>query len=86
MNLLRYLFSSVLFLITSAIFGQNGFIRGTVFDDATGESLPGVTIFAEGTTMGTMTDFDGKFNLSIPAGSYNLRISFISYETLNMRM
>ncbi|MHC1774271.1 MAG: TonB-dependent receptor [Lentimicrobium sp.] len=85
MNLLRYLFSSVLFLITTAIFGQNGFIRGTVFDDATGESLPGVTIFAEGTTMGTMTDFDGKFNLSIPAGSYNLRISFISYETLNMK-
>ncbi|MBK6963550.1 MAG: TonB-dependent receptor [Bacteroidales bacterium] len=85
MNLLKYLFSSVLFLITSAIFGQNGFIRGTVYDDATGESLPGVTIFAEGTTMGTMTDFDGKFNLSIPAGSYNLRISFISYETLNMR-
>jgi hypothetical protein len=85
MNLLKYLFSSVLFLLTSAILGQNGSIRGTVYDDATGESLPGVTIFAEGTTMGTMTDFDGKFNLSIPAGSYNLRISFISYETLNMR-
>ncbi|MFH1119172.1 MAG: TonB-dependent receptor [Bacteroidota bacterium] len=85
MNLLKYLFSSLLFLLTSAIFAQNGFIRGTVFDDATGESLPGVTIFAVGTTMGTMTDFDGKFNLSIPAGTYNLRISFISYETLNMR-
>ena len=85
MNLLKYLFSSLLFLLTSAIFAQNGFIRGTVYDDATGESLPGVTIFAEGTTMGTMTDFDGKFNLSIPSGSYNLRISFISYETLNMR-
>lgn len=85
MNLLKYLFSSLLVLLTSAIFAQNGFIRGTVFDDATGESLPGVTIFAVGTTLGTMTDFDGKFNLSIPQGSYNLRISFISYETLNMQ-
>ncbi|NTW23513.1 MAG: TonB-dependent receptor, partial [Lentimicrobium sp.] len=54
-------------------------------DDATGESLPGVTIFAEGTTFGTLTDFDGKFNLSIAPGTYNLRISFISYETLNMK-
>lgn len=61
---------------------QNGIIRGTVFDDATGEYLPGVTIFMEGTTMGTLTDLDGKFNLSVEPGSYNLRVSFISYETL----
>ncbi|NTW23997.1 MAG: carboxypeptidase-like regulatory domain-containing protein [Lentimicrobium sp.] len=58
MNLIKYLFSFSLLLLTSAIFAQNGFIRGTIFDDATGESLPGVTIFAEGTTFGTLTDFD----------------------------
>lgn len=77
----------LLCLTLNALFlnAQNGFIRGSVFDDATGESLPGVTIFAEGTTLGTLTDFDGKFNLSIPQGSYNLRISFISYETINLK-
>ncbi|HRW69797.1 TonB-dependent receptor [Lentimicrobium sp.] len=78
----------VLLLTTSMVavlHAQNGFIRGSVFDDATGETLPGVTIFAEGTTNGTLTDFDGKFNLSIAPGTYNLRISFISYETINLK-
>ncbi|MCF8368326.1 MAG: TonB-dependent receptor [Bacteroidales bacterium] len=64
---------------------QNGFIRGTVFDASMGEYLPGVTILVEGTTTGTITDLDGKFNLSLPPGSYSLRISFISYNTLNLQ-
>lgn len=63
---------------------QNGFVRGTVFDGSNGEYLPGVTIFAEGTTAGTITDLDGKFNLSLAPGVYDLRVSFISYETLKI--
>jgi len=76
--------SSLIFLflvISACLQAQNGTIRGTVYDDATGEYLPGVTIFLEGTTMGTLTDLDGKFNLSAPRGTYDLRVSFISYET-----
>lgn len=66
------------------VHAQNGFIRGAVFDDATGEYLPGVTILVEGTTMGTITDLDGRFNLAIASGTYDLRLSFISYQTLNV--
>lgn len=72
------------FLIVNTLLSQNGFIRGTVFDDASGESLPGVTVFVEGTTTGSITDFDGKFSVALPAGEYTLRVSFISYETLNI--
>jgi hypothetical protein len=61
---------------------QNGFIRGTVFDDSNGESLPGVAILVDGTNMGTSTDLDGKFSLAVPPGKYNLRLSFISFQTL----
>ncbi len=77
-------FSVVFFflVLTSFLHAQIGTIRGTVFDDATGEYLPGVTIFLEGTTLGTLTDLDGKFNLSVEPGKYDLRVSFISYETL----
>ncbi|HOX77610.1 MAG TPA: TonB-dependent receptor [Bacteroidales bacterium] len=76
-------FAALVFLILAAsLQGQNGTIRGTVYDDATGEYLPGVTIFLEGTTLGTLTDLDGKFNLSAPAGNYDLRVSFISYEAM----
>lgn len=71
-------------MFVSVLNAQNGFIRGTVFDDQTGESLPGVTVFQEGTTLGAITDFDGKFSITSPAGQYTLSVSFISYETLKI--
>ncbi|MBN2481006.1 MAG: TonB-dependent receptor [Bacteroidales bacterium] len=61
---------------------DSGIIRGTVIDDATGESLPGVTVYIEEVLTGTMTDLDGAFNLNLDPGKYDLRISFVSYETI----
>ena len=82
----KRLASTILFLIfSSLVFGQNGVIRGTVYDGKTGETLPGVTIYIEETTMGTITDLDGEFNLSIKPGTYQMRVSFISYETLHIK-
>jgi len=81
-------FVYLIYLLTLFAFtatAQTGTIRGSVFDDATGESLPGVTIFLEGTTKGTLTDFDGLFSLNTEPGVYNLRISYISYETTIIR-
>ena len=66
-------------LVTTA---QNGTIRGTVFDGATGESLVGVTVVLQGTTTGTSTDLDGMFSLKVPVGTYSLQVSFISYQPL----
>jgi hypothetical protein len=71
-----------LLFTTSLVNAQNGFIRGTVFDDATGEFLPGVTVFLEGTTAGALTDLDGKFNVKALPGTYSLKISYISYESM----
>jgi hypothetical protein len=67
-----------------ALNAQNGIIRGTVFDGVNGESLPGVTIYIESNAKGTITDLDGKFNLSVEPGTYDVRISFISYETVKI--
>ncbi len=80
------IFSLTLFflLISTGADAQNGFIRGTVFDEAIGESLPGVQILVEGTTTGTLTDLDGKFSISVAPGIYNLKLSYISYETLTI--
>jgi len=69
-------------LLTTITYAQTGTIRGTVYDDATGEYLPGVTVVVEGTTLGALTDLDGKFNIKLAPGSYSLRVSYISYETL----
>jgi len=75
----------LLLLVQSALFAQNGTLRGSVFDDKTGESLPGVSVLLEGTTFGAMSDFDGKFSVDAPAGTYSARLSFISYETIYVR-
>ncbi len=84
MSNIKY-FVLILFIsISSVLNAQNGIIRGTVFDGVNGESLPGVTIYIESNSQGTITDLDGKFNLSVAPGIYDVRISFISYETVKI--
>lgn len=65
-------------------YAQNGTIRGSVIEDATGEPLMGVTVVIEGTTTGAATDFDGKFEISIAPGTYNLQVSFISFQKVSI--
>ena len=48
-------------------------------DDGTG--VPGATVVVKGTTVGTATDVDGNFTLSVPAGSNTLIVSFIGFKT-----
>lgn len=48
--------------------------------DASGEPLPGVTVSLTGTTIGTATDLDGGYSLTVPEGS-TLVFSFIGFES-----
>lgn len=54
-------------------------VRGTVTDND-GEPIPGATVSVAGTTIGTATDLDGNYNLTVPDGS-TLIFSFIGYVT-----
>jgi TonB-linked SusC/RagA family outer membrane protein len=51
-------------------------ITGKVTDDS-GQSLPGATVIIKGTTIGIITDIDGKFTLNIPNDAKTLVISFV---------
>ena len=75
----------------SARSGQNGSgnpaiaapvkVTGKV-TDANGNPMPGVTVMVKGTSTGTVTDADGKFELAnIKPGVYTLVASFIGFET-----
>ncbi|WP_196068255.1 SusC/RagA family TonB-linked outer membrane protein, partial [Bacteroides faecis] len=54
-------------------------IKGKVTDE-NGEPLIGVNISVEGSSTGTITDFDGNFSISGP-GNARLRVSYIGYAT-----
>lgn len=54
-------------------------VRGTVVDEA-GEPVIGATIQVKGTSQGTVSDIDGNFTLSAPAGG-TLVISYVGYQT-----
>jgi len=59
-------------------------VSGTVTDAATGEALIGANILVVGTTEGTVTDFDGKYTLEVPAGSVRLQFSYTGYTSLEI--
>jgi len=74
-----YLLLSLLFVAMSAVFAQTK-VTGTILEE-TGETAIGANIVAEGTTVGTVTDYDGNFEIQVPAGVKNLIISYMGYKT-----
>jgi TonB-linked SusC/RagA family outer membrane protein len=54
-------------------------INGKV-TDANGNPIPGATVFLKGTTLGTISDFEGNFSLSAPLDSRILVVSFVGYK------
>ncbi|MCT4614635.1 MAG: DUF4139 domain-containing protein [Marinifilaceae bacterium] len=52
-----------------------------IVSDHSGLPLPGVSVVVEGSTIGTTTDMEGKYSLSIPSANSRLSYSFIGYKT-----
>jgi len=59
-------------------------VSGTVKDDS-GNTLPGVTVVAKGTVIGTSTDIDGKYSLDVPSDAV-IVYSFVSFITVEERL
>ena len=63
---------------------QNGTCTGVV-KDATGETIIGASVVVKGSTNGTITGIDGDFSLSnVPKGS-TIVISFVGYQTQEIK-
>ncbi|WP_052444452.1 TonB-dependent receptor [Flammeovirga sp. OC4] len=73
---------------TSNVYAQERTITGIVTDAKDGSVLPGVNVAIEGTTIGSITDFDGKFSLMIDEsdGPKVLSFSFIGYITQSINV
>ncbi len=60
---------------------DTGTLSGTVVDAESGETLIGVNIVIEGTTIGTSTDLDGRYSIrDIEAGTYTIIASYVSFQ------
>jgi len=69
----------LLFTLTSSVMAQTK-VSGTVNDDQ-GEILTGVSVLVKGTKISTTTNQDGKYQITLPAGSTTLVFSYLGYET-----
>lgn len=84
---MKHLISALLTLmllvgIHSEAQAQTGKISGQVMDASTGEALPGVNVFIEGTTRGATTDLDGRYvMIGVRPGTYTLVASFVGFAT-----
>ncbi|NJO67929.1 MAG: SusC/RagA family TonB-linked outer membrane protein [Bacteroidetes bacterium] len=63
---------------------QKSRITGTVTDADTGEPLVGVNIIIEGTTLGVITDADGKYSFEVPSQSVVLVFTYIGYNSIKI--
>lgn len=71
----------MLFVSVQGAFAQQGTIAGTVVDDATSETLPGVNVVITEIDRGVATDAEGEFRIQdVPAGSYTVEFSFVGYQ------
>ena len=66
-------------LLTSGAIAQVTKLRGRVTDSQTGEPLPFVNVSFVGTTIGTVTDFDGNFFLETRTPGDSLSVSYLGY-------
>ncbi|MEM6336855.1 MAG: carboxypeptidase-like regulatory domain-containing protein, partial [Bacteroidota bacterium] len=56
-----------------------GTVSGTVLDAESGDPLPGANVSITALRLGTTTDLDGRYRLTVPAGVHTLQVSFVGY-------
>ena len=59
-------------------------VSGTVTSAEDNTSIPGVSVIVKGTTIGTVTDIDGQFQLEVPEDAKTLIFSFVGMKTIEV--
>ena len=88
MKKLEYLIVAVLaLLVSTGLFAQNSTrqINGTVKDSA-GEPVIGASVIVPNTTVGTSTDVDGRYVLSVPENTRTVEVACIGYSTYTVTL
>lgn len=74
----------LLFGLCNFAFAQQRTITGTVTDLKDGTRLPGVSVSVKGSSIGTQTDLNGAYKLTVPAGTKSLTFTYVGYKTAEL--
>ena len=81
---MQFLLLSVLALLPAAALAQGMVTATGTVTDANGDPLIGCTVQLKGSSVGTITDLDGRFKMQVPEGK-TLTFSYIGYKTKEMK-
>ena len=74
------------FIGLQVVFAQTRQITGVVTSGDDGTSIPGVSVVVKGSTLGTITDMDGKFTLKVPQGAKTLIVTFVGMSATEVAL
>jgi len=80
--LISFFFHNSELKATETLFTLSGYIK----DASTGEDLIGATIYVEKLKSGTISNMYGFYSLSLPSGSYQVKVTYIGYQTIEFEV
>lgn len=82
-----HLLALLLMLVSAPAFAQQGFQTGGTVVDSKGETIIGASVIVKGSKgVGTVTDMDGNFKLSVPSEQSVLVISYVGMKTQELKV
>lgn len=84
MKKVMLLIAVVLFMGGQLLYAQTKNLSGVVSSSEDGSTVPGASIMVKGTTLGTITDIDGRFTLKVPEDAKVLVVSFVGLKTVEV--
>jgi len=81
MRKLTFLLTCLFLVGVGLVNAQSKSVSGKVFSADDGQPIIGATVLVKGTTVGTITDADGSFKISLPGNAKNLIVSYIGQKT-----
>jgi len=80
------IFAITLFFMSTVLFGQTT-VSGTVIDASSGQPLPGTNITVVGESLGTTTDFDGNFSLTVSKNApFSIEASSVGFQSATIEV
>ncbi len=86
MKKVLFLFGTLVFAGFLSVNAQTIDVSGTITSSEDGMSLPGVSVVVKGTTVGTVTDINGKYQIAVPVDNQVLVFSFVGMVTQELNV